>query len=179
MRVAVVVATVLGLLAGCVAGEPPVRDPQECLRLFERYDRVERRSPGSGGTVFDGRRTPPPDLARAAQQLVVAGCQTRGRDLDGMEAHAATLVDFRIIEGPTAMRRAPVHLGVVTSIADERRVTQVFRGLGYNSRGIGAQGLGRRIFIGPFDNPEAAEQAIEIARAMGFIAPYLAERTRF
>ncbi len=69
--------------------------------------------------------------------------------------------------------------GVVTGFTDEMRATVFFRGLGYNSRGIGAEGLGRRIYIGPFDNEAALEQAISVAREAGFISPYAAVNTRF
>lgn len=182
MRRGVSLAVMLaaGLLAACTSiGAPEPRDADECLRLFDRYDRVERRHPGGGTIMSENHRAPPADLSRAAQRLVLAGCQTRGRDLDGMETHAATLTDFRITDGPTTIRPVPVHLGVLTSIADEVRVTVVFRGLGYNSRGIGAAELGRRIYIGPFTSQEAVDQAIGVAQEMGFIAPYVPEHTRF
>ena len=71
----------------------------------------------------------------------------------------------------------PVHLGIVTGISDEALVTRYFRGLGYRSRGIGAEGLGRRIYIGPFTTQGAADQALAVAREAGFIAPYVAKYT--
>ena len=73
----------------------------------------------------------------------------------------------------------PVHLGIVTGISDEAFVTRYFRGLGYRSRGIGAEGLGRRIYIGPFASQGAVDQALRVAREAGFIAPYVAQYTRF
>ncbi len=184
MARAVPLAVVLaaGLLAACAGpgpGRPVERDGEECVRLFEQYDRVSRRH-GAVRMTREGVRAPSADVSRWAQRLVEEGCQTRGRDLDGMESFAATLTDFRIESGPTALSRpVPVHLGVVTSIADEARVTIVFRGLGYNSRGLGALGLGRRIYIGPFTSQEAADQALEVARGAGFIAPYVPAHTRF
>ena len=63
-------------------------------------------------------------------------------------------------------------MGVITSIVDEQRVTAYFRGLGYRSRGIGADGLGRRIYIGPFVTEGALREAIDVARQAGFISPY-------
>lgn len=170
---------VLALAAGCAPASAPEPGPGECLRLFRDYDRVADRYPGGGSGLFSDRRVPPPDLARAAQRLVVGDCLTWTSDLDGMEAYAASLEGFRITEGPTAIRPRPVHLGILTSITDEVRVTIVFRGLGYYSRGVGAQGLGRRIYIGPFRSQEAIDQAIAVAREAGFIAPYVPEHTRF
>ena len=60
-----------------------------------------------------------------------------------------------------------------------RGLTAFFRGLGYRSRGIGAQTLGRRLFIGPFTSQGALDQALEVARKAGFIAPHVAAHTRF
>lgn len=168
-----------GLLAACAGlGTPAPRDAEECVRLFRQYDRAERRQ-GAVGVLRGEAIAPSADLSRAAQRLVLAGCQTRGRDLDRMEAFAAGLTGFEIEAGPTAIRPVPVHLGVLTSIADEARVTAVFRGLGYNSRGVGAIELGRRIYIGPFASREAVDQALAVARGAGFIAPYVPAHTRF
>jgi hypothetical protein len=155
------------------------RDAAECLQRFRQYDRALDRYSGGGVATRWNNLILPGDLARATQRLVVAGCQTWTRDLDGMEAYAATLQGFRITDGPTAIRPTPVHLGVLTSIADEVRVTIVFRGLGYNSRGVGAMELGRRIYIGPFYSQEALDQAIAIGLGAGFVAPYAAVNTRF
>ena len=65
------------------------------------------------------------------------------------------------------------------SIYDEGRVTQFFRGLGYRSRGVGAVGLGRRLYIGPFTSQGSLDQALATAREAGFIAPYAAQHTKF
>ena len=65
------------------------------------------------------------------------------------------------------------------SIYDEGRATQFFRGLGYRSRGVGALGLGRRLYIGPFTSQGALDQALTIAREAGFISPYAAKHTKF
>ena len=70
-------------------------------------------------------------------------------------------------------------LGIVTGIWDEGRVTAFFRGLGYRSRGVGAPTLGRRLFIGPFTSQGALDQALDVARQAGFIAPHVAAHTRF
>ena len=65
------------------------------------------------------------------------------------------------------------------SIYDEGRATQFFRGLGYRSRGVGALGLGRRLYIGPFTSQGALDEALTIAREAGFISPYPAKHTKF
>ena len=67
-----------------------------------------------------------------------------------------------------------MHVGIVTGIYDEGRATQFFRGLGYRSRGVGAAGLGRRLYIGPFTSQGALDEAIAVAREAGFITPYAA-----
>ena len=54
-----------------------------------------------------------------------------------------------------------------------------FRGLGYRSRGVGAPTLGRRLFIGPFTSQGALDQALDVARQAGFIAPHVAQHVRF
>ena len=62
---------------------------------------------------------------------------------------------------------------------DERAVTAFVRGLGYRSRGVGAETLGRRLFIGPFVTQGALDQALDVARQAGFVAPHVARRVRF
>ena len=92
---------------------------------------------------------------------------------------AARLAPFEIDDSGPTIEPVPIHLGIVTGISDEALVTRFFRGLGYGSRGVGAEGLGRRIYIGPFTTQSAVDQALEVAREAGFIAPYVARFTRF
>ena len=96
-----------------------------------------------------------------------------------MPALAQRLAPFAITAGGAAIRPTTVELGIVTGIYDEGRVTVFFRGLGYRSRGSGAPTLGRRLFIGPFTSQGALDQALEVARQAGFIAPHVAEHVRF
>ena len=49
---------------------------------------------------------------------------------------------------------------------------QYFGGLGLRVRSIGAPGLGRRIYVGPFATEGGLAEATEIARRGGFVAPY-------
>ena len=87
------------------------------------------------------------------------------------------------MSSPTAewlFRPTAVHVGIVMSMYDEGRATQFFRGLGYRSRGVGApDGLGRRLYIGPFTSQGALDEALSIAREAGFISPFAAKHTRF
>ncbi|HVH04180.1 MAG TPA: hypothetical protein VM891_14770 [Amaricoccus sp.] len=172
-------AAVLALLlaAGCAAGPAPP-DPAECAALFRRYDAAVRLYPV---THFDDRggMVPPAALSRPTVALRANGCLTSPEDLDGLPALAARLQPFAIEAGGPAIPPTPVHLGIVTGIADEALVTRAFRGLGYRSRGIGAEGLGRRIYIGVFTTQGALDQALAVAREAGFIAPFAATHTRF
>ena len=163
--------------AGCAAA-PPARDPATCAVLFQRYDTAARLYPV---TRFDEDNgvVPPGPLSRPTVALRAHGCLTRSSDLDGLPALAARLAPFRIEDGGPAIKPVPVHLGIVMAIGDEAFVTRYFRGFGYRSRGIGAEGLGRRIYIGPFTSQGALDQALALAREAGFIAPYAAEYTRF
>ena len=172
------VLLIVAVLAACVAGAAQAPDPELCGRLFWRYDTAARVY---GDTWFDERNAVVPSgpLSRPSQALRNNGCLTYSRDLDGLAALAQRLAPYRIENSGATIRAVPVHLGIVTSIYDEGRVTQFFRGLGYRSRGIGAETLGRRIYIGPFTTQGAVDQALATAREAGFIAPYVARYTKF
>lgn len=169
---------VVALLAGC-AGSTPPGDPQTCLDLFKQYDRLTR---GNGGlTNYDaitGSYILEPRVARQSQWLRNNRCLTMSRDLDGLSSLAAELAPFTPATGGAPIAPATVHLGVVTSIGDEARATAFFRELGYGSRGIGAMELGRRLYIGPFTDQASLDQALDIARRAGFVAPYVTRTFR-
>jgi hypothetical protein len=155
------------------------RDPAVCLQLFEDYDNAAWLYPQPRFNRFSGGFQMAPAYGRPTRLLRANGCLTLSRDLDGIPALAARLQEFERIEGGPTIRPTALHLGVVLSIGDEARVTQFFRGLGYRSRGVGADGLGRRLYIGPFTSQGALDQAAEIAREAGFISPYPPRHTRF
>jgi hypothetical protein len=171
-------ALALLLLAGCAAPVPGPSRAERCEALFLRYDAAARvyrdTSFEKGGAIQQ-----PGQLARASQALITNDCLTRSADLDGLPALSARLAPYTIDRSGPAIRPVPVHLGIVTGISDEASVTRFFRGLGYRSRGIGAEGLGRRIYIGPFTSQRAVDQALAVARQAGFIAPFEAKYTRF
>ena len=148
-----------------------------CEQAFRNYDNAVWLFPDN--QFDDDRPMVRPDVARAAQALIRSGCLTRSADLDGIPALAERLAPFAITDAGPAIRPATVELGIVTGIWDEARVTAFFRGLGYRSRGVGAETLGRRLFIGPFTSQGAVDQALEVARQAGFIAPHVAPHVRF
>jgi hypothetical protein len=175
-------ALALLALAGCAAPPPGPsrgRDPAVCLELFERYDTATWLYPRPWIGTDDAPAVPSGSVDRAGRLLRLNGCLTRSEDLDGMEALAARLSPHAIESSGPAIRPVPVHVGIVMSIADEARTTRFFRGLGYRSRGVGAEGLGRRIYIGPFTSQGALEEATSIARQAGFIAPFPPRHTKF
>jgi hypothetical protein len=168
---------VLAALAGAAAAQP--RDPALCAALFRDYDQKAWLYPNQPFRDDDRARLIAPALERPTRLLRNHGCLTLSSDLDGMPALAARLAPYRIERGGAAIRPVPVHLGVVTSIIDEARATAFFRGLGYRSRGIGAAGLGRRLYIGPFTSQGAVDQALATAREAGFISPFVPYHTKF
>ena len=171
----------LALLATLAAGatQALTRDPATCLKIFNDYDNAEWLYPQQYQLKEGGLSILQPEVGRPVRLLRVNGCLTFSDDLDPMQGLAPTLAGFTIQNSGAAIRPTALHLGIVTSFGDEARVTQFFRGLGYRSRGIGAEGLGRRLYIGPFTTQGALDQALQLAREAGFIAPYAATHTRF
>ena len=170
-------------LAGCaVPGGPvgPTRDPAACLVLFDRYDSAVWLYPDSWiGDDNDFPARQPGEVSRAMQKLRTSDCLTRPGDLDGMEAVVERLSPHVVANSGPAIRPTAVHVGILTSFYDSGRAARLFRSLGYRARGIGAEGLGRRLYIGPFTSQGALDEALSIAREAGFIAPYPAKHTRF
>jgi hypothetical protein len=178
------VALALFAAAGCATLPPapgPSRaaDPAVCLRLFERYDTATWLYPNSWIGKEDASAILPAPVDRAGRLLRLNGCLTSSEDLDGMPELAARLSPHTITNSGPAIRPTPVHVGIVTGITDEAWATRFFRGLGYRSRGVGAEGLGRRLYIGPFTSQGALDEAMSIARQAGFIAPFPPKHTKF
>jgi hypothetical protein len=175
MRSTALLLAAAAMTACTAASRAP--DPARCEALFWTYDTAARNY--SSQRFSDFALVPPGPLSRPIQNLRNNGCLTSSADLDGMPALAARLAPYTIDRSGPPIRAVPVHLGIVTSISDEARVTQFFRGLGYRSRGIGAEGVGRRLYIGPFTTQGGLDQALATAREAGFIAPYAAKFTKF
>jgi hypothetical protein len=176
---AILLAAVAVLAGACLSQARTARDPAVCEAAFVGYDRAAWAYPDNALRDDDSQIIVGPALSRWIQQLRNNGCLTLSRDLDGMPQLAARLSPYTITDSGPAIPQTVVHLGVVLSIYDEGRVTQFFRGLGYRSRGVGAAALGRRLYIGPFTSQGALDQALETARAAGFISPIPTRRTRF
>jgi hypothetical protein len=176
-------AAALLLLAGtaaCTAGTtPPPSRAEVCAWYFARYDTAVRVY-GTPSIDEDFGLVPPAPLSRWIEGLRRNGCVTTSSELDGLQALAARLAPYRIDNsGPALRRPVPIHLGIVTNFYDQGRVSEFVRGLGYRTRSVGAETLGRRIYIGPFTTQSAVDQALAVAREAGFIAPYVAEYTKF
>ncbi|MEM8570760.1 MAG: hypothetical protein AAGG56_07590 [Pseudomonadota bacterium] len=118
----------------------------------------------------------PGSVSRRGLDIIRKGCVTRQRDLVGLEQRAAGFIDEEVGDFGEPLRNAAVHAGIVAGLTSQARVTTYFSSLGFNTRSVGADGVGRRIYIGPLRSEGAVEQAIEAARAAGFISPYLSER---
>jgi hypothetical protein len=171
------IAAAAVLLGGMATAAQRPADPAACLQAFRNYDSAVWLYPDNMW-LEDGPLMRA-DVGRAAQALIRGDCLTRTDDIADLPALAQRLAPFAIVDSGPAIRPATVELGIVTGFFDEHTVTVFFRGLGYRSRGVGAQTLGRRMFIGPFTSQGALDQALEVARQAGFIAPHVAPRVRF
>ncbi|MFO1140990.1 MAG: hypothetical protein U1E59_01155 [Amaricoccus sp.] len=179
MRPLALAAALAGTLAAPLAAAT-TGDVATCLALYNQYDNAAWLYPNNHWNNRDGFQImQPPELNRPMQGLINNGCLTTSSDIDGMPALLHQLSPHVIRDSGAAIRPTALHVGIVTGIYDEGRATQFFRGLGYRSRGVGALGLGRRIYIGPFTSQGALDEAIGIARQAGFISPYAAQHTRF
>jgi hypothetical protein len=84
----------------------------------------------------------------------------------------ATATRPPVTDSGPAIPPTSIHAGVVTSTADEANALAFFNAHGARARSIGAAGLGRRIYLGPFATQGALDQARDLAVAAGFAAPY-------
>jgi hypothetical protein len=110
----------------------------------------------------------PPALQLPVQLLREADCLTLSAELAGMDAAGgAPIAD----SGP-AIAATSLHAGVVTSMADEANAIAFFAANGVAARSIGAAGLGRRIYLGPFQTQGALDGARDLALRAGFASPY-------
>ena len=160
-------ALILVLLAGGCAATVPAPQPaagERCVALFRAYDATaETMSTPSGRS---DRMPIPPRLQRPVQELRAAGCLTPSDALD-LAVAAPPVADGGAAIAPTAL-----HAGVVTTMADDAAAQGFFEAHGAPARSIGAPGLGRRIYLGPFATEGALAGAAALARPAGFVAPY-------
>jgi len=120
----------------------------------------------------DDRMAIPPALQMPVAGIQSLGCLTFSDDLAPM----ATATRPPVASGGPAIPPTSIHAGVVTNMADEANVLAFFEAHGAGARSIGAAGLGRRIYLGPFATQGALDQARDLAVAAGFAAPYPTRR---
>jgi len=175
-------ALVAGLAAGlaaCMSPPPAPPDPAECLALFEDLDRAERLFPRYRFNRASDTFVQNPRVARAARAVLLSGCTTSITDLAEADAVQAELQPFSRVKGGGPAASTALQVGIVDGLTAEVRAATFFGNLGYRYRSTGTDGLGRRVFIGPIRSQAAMDQAIDVARRAGFIAPYPAIYTRF
>ena len=181
VRIAGAALALVLVLVSCAPTETVTRraDPETCLILFASLDRTIRFYPPDTYRSRSGRRIINPRLSRIVHKILRGGCTTDQADLVVMDTLASELGDFRIEDSGSPSETNALQVGIVTGLIDEVRVAQFFGRLGYRYRSSGVEMLGRRVFIGPIRSEGAMEQAIDVARRAGFIAPYPARYTRF
>lgn len=161
---------VLLALAACAAGPGPApasrADAATCVEAFRWYDLVDATMSTPRG--LDGDMPIPPDLQMPVSRIRSLGCLTMSDDLAPM----ATASRPAVADGGALIPRTWVHAGVVTNMVDEAEAVAFFGAHGAPARGLGAAGLGRRIYVGPFATQGALDRAIDLAVAAGFAAPY-------
>jgi hypothetical protein len=175
MRAAVLL---LAAVAACGVVSEQTRDPSRCVQLFAEFDSLESISRpdlegGFGHSAFGFR------LNSVTNALRQNRCLTMSRDLANLDALAASRAGFAPADSGAVIRPVAVHVGVVTSMADDARVRAYFEGLGYRATSIGSARLGRRVYVGPVASEGALAELIGIAREAGFVAPYPARTFRF
>jgi len=172
------VATLAAALAACAAVPEQTTDPSRCVRLFTEFDSLESITRPDlddrfGSSAFDFQ------LVAVTNALRQNRCLTMNRDLADLDALAAARAGFLPADSGAAIRPVAVHVGVVTSMADDARVRAFFETLGYRATSIGSARLGRRIHVGPVASEGALAELVGIAREAGFVAPYASRTFRF
>jgi len=161
-------------LAACAGGTPapgPARgDSASCVDAFRWYDTVKASMSTPGGRA--DRMAIPPALQVPVASIQSRGCLTFSDDLAPMAvAERPPISD----SGP-AIPPTFIHAGVVTNMADEANVVAFFSAHAALPRTLGAAGLGRRVYLGPFATQGALDRARDLAVAAGFSAPYPTDR---
>lgn len=168
MRVPAIPAILCASLAACTttSGGPAAPVSADCVVLFQSYDLVAATMSTPSAT-YD-RMGIPPALQLPVSRLRSAGCLTTSDELAPM----ALIDPVPITGGGAAIAPISLHAGIVTNMADEAAVLAFFEASGIRARSIGAAGLGRRIYLGPFQTQGALDAARDLAVRAGFLAPY-------
>jgi hypothetical protein len=173
LRTRPILASILATaLAGCAAGAAPQisrGSGADCVVLFQNYDAAAATMSTPSGRR--DRMPIPPALQIPVLRLQQADCLTLSDDLAPM----ATAGGLATIPGGAAIRPTSVHAGVVTNMGDDAAVRAFFEQDGVRARSVGAAGLGRRIYIGPFATQGELDAARDLAVRAGFASPYPAD----
>lgn len=138
-----------------------------CVGLFQAYDTAAAHMSTPTGRA--DRMGIPPALQRQVQNLRTGDCLTLTEEL------TLTVAAPAVTNRGAAIPPAGLHAGVVTNSADETAAIAFFEAHGVRARSVGAAGLGRRIYLGPFTTEGALSEAATLARAAGFAAVYPAD----
>lgn len=178
-RRALAALAVVAAAAACGAVPQQTSDRAACVGLFQQYDTYSNMMPNEVRTR-DGRLVDPSMVAYFRRLLVQNDCVTRNRDVADLSAVAAAWSGRGITEsGPPAPWPGSVHVGTFAGDADAARAAAFFEEIGVRTKSVGAQGLGRRVFAGPFRTQGAMNEAMVAAREAGFVAPYASRFFRF
>lgn len=168
------------VLTGCAIPPRPEPSWEACVNAFQLYDYYAQAFQSDSYSAALGRNVSNPNVSRQISVLRQRQCITMSDDLTGMEALGARLGPRQQpVESGTPIDPAAVHVGVLTSLSDVSRASAFFAALGYKTRSIGAEQLGRRLYIGPVTTQGGLDAAIATAQEAGFIAPYVSKTFRF
>jgi hypothetical protein len=170
------IAAMAMLAASCA--QPPVPDTSRCEGLFRDYDLAFRSNSSfyqRGGDDLIVR----PVFSRLSSQLMSNGCITKSNDLANLDELRQEILSNRRSVGGAAVPPTTISVGAVTSLTDEILVLSFFRALGYPARSIGAEEIGKRIFVGGLVTEGTVNEVLDISRRAGFVAPYVADLVRF
>ena len=168
MRAPALAALFCAALSACAAPAigPSRATGPDCVALFRAYDVTAATMSTPGG--WSDWMSIPPALQWPIARLRNAGCLTMSDDL----APLSTIGPAPVVESGPAIPPTSLHAGVVTSMADEVTVLAFFDEHGVRARSIGAAGLGRRIYLGPFRTQGGLDSARDLAVRAGFASPY-------
>lgn len=175
-------AGALAALSGCAqfADRPPPGDPAACRAAFEQYDLAAQLfQPYYYNPRLDGRSSQNAAISRAGNRIISQGCLTTSRDITGIEALGMRLGPGKPENSGPEIEPTAVHVGILTGFTEAGRAIAFFEGQGYQTRTIGAEKLGRRLYIGPVTSQGALDQAIALAAEAGFPNAYPSDLFRF
>jgi hypothetical protein len=166
------VAAIFGLALAAVALAPSawaLGQGRDCERILQDYDRTVLFYSSSANV---GSVALQPQIAQAAQKAFLAGCVTPDLDMIRLNRLTDEMAGATVVESGAAIRPIALQVGIVGGVTSEVQARTFFSGLGLRVRSQGAPGLGRRIYLGPFQTAGGLASAAALAERAGFIAPY-------